>query len=70
MYQQMIREYGARLGRIGVDPRHVEAWMRLEHLTLDALDPNRFSDEVEIAIACIDADGIEKSESLAQSLGL
>ena len=35
MYEQMIREAMARLGRIGEqDPAIVEAWMRLEHGTL------------------------------------
>lgn len=70
MYQQAIREMAALLGRIGIDPRHVEAWMRLEHPTLDALSRERFRTEVEIAIACIDHDGDEASERLAQSFGL
>ncbi len=70
MYQQTIREMAAALGYVGVDPRHVEAWMRLEHSTLDGLSRMRFRDEVEIAIACIHRDGTQNSESLAQSFGL
>ena len=70
MYQQTIREMAAALGYVGVDPRHVEAWMRLEHSTLDGLSRARFRDEVEIAIACIHHDGTKNSESLAQSFGL
>ena len=70
MYQQTIREMAAALGYVGVDPRHVEAWMRLEHSTLDGLSRGRFRDEVEIAIACIRSGGIQASESLAQSFGM
>ncbi len=70
MYQQTIRECAARLGRIGVDPRHVEAWMRVEHPTLDALDRARFDAEVEIALALIDRAGAAQSEALARSFGL
>lgn len=70
MYQELIREHAARLGRIGVDSRHVEAWMRVEHPTLDALGPAQFQDEVAAAIACIDTVGAEQSEALAGSFGL
>ena len=70
MYQRTIRETAARLGRVGVDPRHVEAWMRVEHPTLDGLDRRRFDTEVEIAVACIDHAGAEQSEALALSFGL
>ena len=70
MYQQLIRECVARLGRIGVESRHVEAWMRSEHATLDGLGPQRFRDEVEIALALIDRAGEEQSEALARSFGL
>jgi hypothetical protein len=70
MYQQLIRECAARLGRVGVDGRHIEAWMRSEHGTLDGLGPRRFRDEVEVAIALIDRAGTEQSEALARSFGL
>jgi hypothetical protein len=70
-YQQMIRETMARTGRTDApDPRHVEAWMRLEHGCLDGLSPAQFSEEVGIAIECIAAGPAAESESLAQSLGL
>jgi hypothetical protein len=52
------------------DPRHVEAWMRLEHGTLDHLDAARFESEVCIANACITEAGVSESESLALSYGL
>ncbi len=70
MYQQTIRECAARLGRIGANPRHVEAWMRVEHPTLDALDRRQFESEVGIAITLIDHAGLEQSEALARSFGL
>ncbi len=70
-YQQTIRETMARLGRVGAaDPRHIEAYMRLEHSTLDGLSPRQFDDEVEIGIACVEADGTANAESLAQSFAL
>lgn len=51
------------------DPRHVEAWMRLEHPTLDHLDRRRFDSEVRIAIQCIETAGKDASEELAVSYG-
>ena len=52
------------------DPRWVEAWMRLEHPTLDGLSPERFAAEVRIALACIAEAGPQESEALAASFGL
>lgn len=69
-YQQMIRETLARTGHLGAaQPRHIEAWMRLEHSTLDNLDMRAFTDEVLIALDCVNAD-FNASEQLAQSFGL
>lgn len=70
MYEEMIREALARVGLIGVEPRHVEAWMRLEHGTLDALGEPQFQEEVEIAAMCVKEAGAERSEGLAKSYGL
>mgnify|MGYP000945606879 CR=1 FL=1 len=70
-YTQAIREAMARAGRVGAaDPRHAEAWMRLEHGTLDALSPDQFQREVEIALQCIAAASAQENESLAESFGL
>jgi hypothetical protein len=70
MYAQMIREVMARIGQIGnADPRHIEAWMRVEHGTLDGLCKERFAKEVKIALDCIRESGIATSESLAKSMG-
>lgn len=68
MYRRRIAETLDTLGRRGYDPRHVEAWMRIEHGTLDALTRERFAAEVAIACDCIDADP-KGSESLAVSYG-
>ncbi|HEU5019652.1 MAG TPA: hypothetical protein VFT69_16965 [Pseudolabrys sp.] len=51
------------------EPRHVEAWMRSEHGTLDHLSPEQFVLEAQVAadLAAIDP---AMSEALAQSFGL
>ena len=70
-YEQLIRETLAKIGRIGAaDARHVEAWMRLERGTLDALSADQFRAEVEVALECIEASTTSESESLAESFGL
>ncbi|MFO7697899.1 MAG: hypothetical protein R6X16_12190 [Anaerolineae bacterium] len=70
-YRDLIREAMARAGRVGAaDPRHVEAWMRVEHGCLDGLSRARFVAEVQIALQCIAAGPAADSESLAQSFGL
>lgn len=69
-YQQFISEEISRQGKIGIDPRHVEAYMRLEHSTLDDLSPAGFSKEVSIGIECVETGGIINAERNAQSFGL
>ena len=69
-YHQAIREEIARQGKIGIDPRHVEAYMRLEHPTLDGLSGQQFKKEVKISIACIEQEGATVAESCAKSFGL
>lgn len=70
MYQQMIRETLAKSGRVGAaDPRHVEAYMRLEYKTLDALGGAAWRRAVDEALACVVAD-VALAERLAQSEGL
>ena len=71
MYQQMIREILAKQGHVGkYDPRHIEAFMRLEHGTLDALSPAKFRAEVAICAECVDEGGTLGAEDLAKSFGL
>ena len=52
------------------DPRHVEAFMRAEHSTLDHLSERQFAAEVRMACACIDEGGVEMAERVAQSFGM
>lgn len=68
-YTDRIRHEVAALGRIGAEPRHVEAWMRLEHSTLDGLSAAQFRTEVKMALACMDEAGRDISEDTARSFG-
>ena len=53
-----------------IDPRHVEAWMRVEHPTLDGLTTQQFNDAMYAALgAAMDA-GPEESEALVATFGL
>ena len=63
-YTQQIRAIAP-----SYDPRHIEAYMRIEHSTLDALTPARFRGEVRFACACVDEGGIEMAEQIAKSFG-
>lgn len=69
-YQGLIRESAARHGAVGADPAHVEAWMRSEHGTLDALSPEAFHREVGKALGYMDEAGPEMSARLAETYGL
>jgi len=69
-YYETIRLELARTGHVGTDPRHVEAYMRLEHPTLDGLPKQQFADEVAIGVRCIAEDGAENAERCARSFGL
>ena len=53
-----------------VDPRHDEAWMRVEHATLDGLSRQEFIDAMHAALAAALDAGPEESEALAASFGL
>jgi hypothetical protein len=46
--------YADRIAELApdADPAHVEAWMRLEYGTLDALSPARFAAEVSQRRGC------------------
>ena len=70
MYQQIIAADLAKRSRSDIDPRHVEAYMRIEHPCLDALSPSQFREEITIAIECVDVAGKADAESAAQSFGL
>ena len=69
-YEKSIREISWKEGRPGVDPRHVEAYMRQENPCLDGLSKAEFAREVRIAIGQIDIFGIDEAEELALAGGL
>ena len=69
MYRKMIEQVLAQLGETA-DPRHVEAYIRVEHPTLDHLSAERFRSEVRIALSCIEMEGEAGAETLARSFGL
>jgi hypothetical protein len=69
-YSDWIREILASNGYLGVDPRHVEAYMRVEHSTLDGLSVQAFVKEVQVGIECVRAGGAGAAEDLAESFGL
>lgn len=54
----------------GYDPRHIEAYVRLEYSTLDHLDLPTLRREARIAAACIEHSGRDNAEALARSFGL
>ena len=70
MYQRMIREILGKIGRDEIDPRHIEAYMRLEHRTLDGLSAPQFEREVVISAECVGAAGPVEAEACAASFGL
>lgn len=67
--QRVIRSILDQVGVTDVDPRHIEAAMRLQYSTLDHLSRTDFHREVAIGIqmCAVDADAMER---LAQSYGL
>lgn len=70
-YQQRIRMRLAETGHVGkYEPRHIEAYMRVEHGTLDGMDRQQFNADIEIARQCVDAGGVDAAELLAESYGL
>jgi hypothetical protein len=70
MYQKMIKEILKKIGREYMDPRHIEAYMRLEHGCLDGLSREQFENSVRISSSCVQAEGTRKAEELAESYGL
>lgn len=63
--------YRTRIAELTMmDPRHVEAMMRVEHNTLDKLSPDAFKREVEFAATCVSEAGHEMAEKIALSFGL
>jgi hypothetical protein len=65
MYEAMIKSIAPFR-----DPRHVEAFMRSEHPTLDGLSKSQFTKAVYVASWMVADAGADMSERLAQSFGL
>jgi len=68
--REMIRAEIARQGYIGMDPRHVEGYMRVGHSTLDGLSWRQFQKEIAIGIECTRIDGTANADKICTSLGL
>ena len=69
-YQRGISDDLKRLGISGIDPRHIEGYMRLEHSTLSNLSPAQFKAEVSLCSECVLQGGVERAEENAMSFGL
>jgi len=70
-FYEIIRNILAKQGYIGkYDPRHILAFMYVEHSTLDSMSIEQLKCEIKIAIDCINYSDIETAESLAKSYGL
>jgi hypothetical protein len=57
-------------GLADLDVRHVEAYMRAGHPTLDGLSAPEFRGEVRLAVLCVEAAGPADAEALARSYAL
>ena len=64
-YQRFIAEHVS-----DTDPRHVEAWMRLSHPTLDGSSRSEFVRAMYEALGQVKDAGPTESEALAASFGL
>jgi len=69
-YQRLIETELKKLNRSDVDPRHVEAYMRVENRTLDNLSPSQFRQEVKKSVEAVDEGGVAMAERVTKSYGL
>ena len=66
-----MQTYSERIKQLSAfNPRHVEAYMRVERNTLDGLSARQFASEVRFAEECIREGGGELAERIAKSFGL
>jgi hypothetical protein len=64
-YEHLIKQFAPDK----YDPRHIEAFMRVRHSTLEGLTRSEFRKEVKLAMACIDELGSTEAEKYAKSFG-
>ena len=69
-YQRGISDDLKSLGMSGIDPRHIEGYMRLEYSTLNGLSASQFRAEVSLCAECVVQGGVERAEENAMSFGL
>jgi hypothetical protein len=69
-YAVVIDKQLARMNRADIPARHIEAYLRLRHGTLDHLDGRAFNKGVRLAVSEIDQDGAVMAEDVAKSYGL
>ena len=67
-FQKSIIEKG--LVPHGVDPRHLEGFIRLQYSTLGHLDWRTIRREVKLGVECIRVGGVDAAERNAKSFGL
>jgi hypothetical protein len=67
-FQRSIADKG--LVPEGIDPRHIEGYIRLQYAALSHLDWRTIRREVKLCIACIKEGGVDSAERNAQSFGL
>lgn len=70
MYKERIELTLKVLGRPEVDPGHIEAWMRMDHGTLDGLSPRDFRQAVKVGVEAVDQCGEKLSQEVASTYGL
>lgn len=69
-HNRFLRQRLDALGLPTEDPRHVEAWIRVAHQTLDALSAEEFDGEILTAVATARQAGYAMNERLAASFGI
>jgi hypothetical protein len=67
-----MRAYHSEIQSIAplYDPRHIEAYMRVAHSTLDSLSNVEFRREVLLCAMCVEEGGTEAAEACAKSFGI
>lgn len=71
MYAKVIATILEQQGVGGkYQPADIEAWMRLEHPTLDAMPAGQFAQEVMVSTTCIDMATPAQTARLRRSYGL